>query len=221
MKIKNLLKYLYFKYKYGKKLKIGYNVDLSKNAIFEGNNTINDNTFFSGKLGFSSYIGPNSHINGYVGRYCSIGANVNIVIGNHPIDYVSTSPVFYSLGKQCPYNFSDKEKYNEFNYADIEKRIHVIIGNDVWICSNVLIIGGIKIGNGAIIGAGAVVTKNVEPYSIVCGVPAIEIKKRFTNEYISFLENFKWWDKNEKWIRDNSDLFTKPDDFFKKFMKED
>ncbi len=81
------------------------------------------------------------------------------------------------------------------------------IGNDVWIGSKVLIIGGIEIGNGAIIAAGSVVTTTVLPYEIVGGVPAKKIRSRFTDEQISFLEEIKWWDKSPKWLQENIALF--------------
>ena len=70
-----------------------------------------------------------------------------------------------------------------------------IVGNDVWIGQNVTILPGVHIGNGAIIGANSVVGKNVEPYSVVIGNPAKEIRKRFDDELIEIMEKLKWWDK--------------------------
>ena len=69
-----------------------------------------------------------------------------------------------------------------------------ILGNDVWVGTNAVILGGLTIGDGAVIGAGAVVTKDVEPYSIVVGNPAREIKKRFSDQIIASLLEIKWWD---------------------------
>ncbi len=81
------------------------------------------------------------------------------------------------------------------------------IGNDVWIGENVTIIGGAKIGDGAIIGSNAVVTKDIEPYSINVGIPARKIKYRFQDNEINYLEKIKWWDKPQKWIQENARLF--------------
>lgn len=88
------------------------------------------------------------------------------------------------------------------------------IGHDVWIATNVVILRNIKIGNGAVIGAGAIVTKDVEPYSIVVGVPGKVVKKRFDNKTIEALEEIQWWNWPRKVINQNIDLIysTKVDE---------
>lgn len=83
----------------------------------------------------------------------------------------------------------------------------VIIGNDVWIGSHALILGGVKIGDGAVIGAGAVVTKDVPPYAVVGGVPARIIKYRFSQEIIDKLLEIKWWNLPENILKENIKLF--------------
>ena len=80
------------------------------------------------------------------------------------------------------------------------------IGNDVWIAAGVNIISDVCIGDGCVIGAGSVVTKNVLPYSVVVGVPARQIKKRFNDEVIALLESIKWWDWPESKIIENIGL---------------
>lgn len=120
-----------------------------------------------------------------VGRYSSIGSNVRYFGANHPITCFSTSPYFYRQ------EWADKVGGE---VQDIE-RFTLQIGNDCWIGGNVLITCGChKIGNGAIIGAGAVVTHDVEPYSVVAGNPARVIRKRFSDEEIDALEKSKWFE---------------------------
>ena len=164
--------------------------------------------FYNCKIGSYTYFaGFNSVMNTEIGKFCSIGSFVSIGPGKHPIEFVSTSPVFFSEHKQCGTTFADKSYYREMG--------NVKIGNDVWIGANAVIFDDIIIGDGAVIAAGAIVTKNVEPYSIVGGVPAKVIKKRFTDEVIDKLLNFKWWDKGEDWLKNNYKLFHNMDEFLK------
>lgn len=85
----------------------------------------------------------------------------------------------------------------------------MIIENDVWIGEGAIILEGVTIKTGAVVGAYAVVTKDVEPYAIVGGVPAKLIRYRFSKDIISSLLNSKWRDCNEEWFLDNNDLFRK------------
>jgi carbonic anhydrase/acetyltransferase-like protein (isoleucine patch superfamily) len=130
---------------------------------------------------------------------------------------VSIHPAFFSTAKQAGFTYVKKQLFNEKLYSSEQPEIHLEIGNDVWIGNNVSIMGGIKIGDGAIIGTKSLVTKNVEPYSIVGGVPAKILSKRFTDEEIGFLINAKWWEKDENWIIDNVDLFSNINNFIKHF----
>lgn len=205
-KIKRLLKKGILKLKYPHVINHG---EVAWGSKFEGPAMIGRGSAFTGSMGRCSYMALDCKINARIGAFCSIASNVKTVIDTHPIrNFVSTSPVFYSTGKQCGTTYVKKSQFDEQLYADAEKRYGVIIGNDVWIGENVLILGGVSIGNGSVIAAGAVVTKNVEPYSIVGGVPAKEIRKRFSKEQIDFLQSFEWWNKDEKWIQENAFLFT-------------
>ena len=76
-----------------------------------------------------------------------------------------------------------------------------------------VLLDGITIGDGAIVGIGSIVTKDIAPYSIVAGVPAKEIGKRFDQEKVDFLLSYEWWKKDEDWIRENSSLFRSVGDF--------
>ncbi|HOA19592.1 MAG TPA: CatB-related O-acetyltransferase [Sedimentibacter sp.] len=123
-----------------------------------------------------------------IGNFCSIADNCIIGGHRHPIDWVSTSPVFHEGKNIMRKNFSEHE---------FETGQKTIIGNDVWIGNNCLIKGGIKIGNGAIIGMGSVVTKDVGDYEIWAGNPAKLIRKRFDDETIDILIKSNWWNMDD------------------------
>lgn len=140
-----------------------------------------------------------------IGKFCSIATGVIVDSGfNHETKSVSTYPFRSQLGFDVPHNAICK--------GDIE------IGNDVWICENVLIMSGVKIGDGAIIGANTIVTKDVKPYSIVGGSPAREIKSRFNYTQIFHLMNIKWWEWPIAKIQENAHLLNGGDinDFINK-----
>ncbi len=87
----------------------------------------------------------------------------------------------------------------------------------IWIGDNLTILGKVKIGDGAIIGTGAILTKRIEPYAIVGDVPAKLIRKRFDNNKINFLMDFRWWEKDINWLRLNAKHFANIDDFVTHF----
>ena len=123
-----------------------------------------------------------------IGKFCQIAAGVEFVMNgaNHQMNAVSTFP-FYTLEG---WNAATPQK------SDLPLKGDTVIGNDVWIGQNATILPGIHIGDGAIIGANSVVSKNIEPYTIVAGNPIRVIRKRFDDELIELLERFKWWDKS-------------------------
>lgn len=186
----------------------GYKANISVNTVFEGQNKIGRFSWIDGVVGYGSYIGDECTIFAKIGKYCSIGHKVTVLTGTHPSHvFVSTSPVFFSLGKQNGTTYVHKQKFIEKNYADEQNRYGAIIGNDVWIGYNVTIMGGVTIGDGAIIATGALVNNDVEPYTIVAGQPAKVINKRFTEEQIEWLIKFKWWDKPVNWIQKHAEEF--------------
>lgn len=152
-------------------------------------------------IGKYSYVGANNSMqNVDIGAFCSIGSFV-AVGGKHPLDKISTSPVFYDKDN-CfkTTNFIDK---NCGNY----EMPRTIIGNDVWIGDKVFINAGIKIGDGAVIGANSVVTHDVPAYAIVAGAPARIIRYRFDEKTIQKLLEIKWWDWDDDIIEKNKKYF--------------
>lgn len=170
-------------------------------------------TLITVKMGRHSYCAGGSVINhAKIGRFCSIGNEVIIGTWLHPTHLVSTFPGFYAKGKHTIRFRHDEE---------IKETAEITIGNDVWIGSRALVLGGITVGDGAIIGAGAVVTKNVEPYAVVAGVPARTIRKRFPQSTIDRLLALGWWDYDDEILRRNSSLFgdSDTDAFIARFTK--
>lgn len=122
-----------------------------------------------------------------IGKFCQIATGVEFVMNgaNHQMNAVSTFP-FYTLegwDMEAPLK------------EDMPLKGNTVIGNDVWIGQNAVILPGVKIGDGAIIGANSIVGSDVEAYTIVVGNPAKMLRKRFDNELIELMLRFKWWDK--------------------------
>lgn len=126
--------------------------------------------------------GEGSKLN--IGKFCSIADNVTIFLGGeHRSDWITTYP------------FNMLLKSFEHIQGHPKTKGDVIIGNDVWIGKGAVILSGITIGDGAVVGAESLVTKDVEPYSIVGGNPAKHLKYRFDKRTIKKLLEIKWWDK--------------------------
>lgn len=152
-----------------------------------------------------------------IGKFTSIAGHVKLAAGNHPMDYVSTSPYTYSPIK---HSFVQEKKFeNEFFYTDGSKRYLCEIGNDVWIGTNALLVCGSKalhIGDGAVIAAGAVVTNDVPPYAIVAGCPAKILRYRFSEQIIDRLRQEEWWNKNQQWLYEHVEKFSEPEKYITK-----
>lgn len=125
-----------------------------------------------------------------IGSFCSIGSGVSFIMaGNqgHRYDWISSFPFYYMPEVEAFQNSKD----------GFQGTRDTVVGNDVWIGSEAMIMPGVQIGDGAVIGSRAVVTKDVEPYAIVGGNPAKIIKKRFHEEHIRLLLEMKWWEWDE------------------------
>lgn len=138
------------------------------------------------RIGRCTYIAREACLNLVsVGSFCSIGPGLLAGTGDHPSDFGSTSPVFYSTRRQCGMTFASNDAFTE--------RQPILIGHDVWIGAHVFVRDGISIGNGAIVAAGAIVAHDVPPYAIVGGTPARVIRFRFSESVIARLLRIAWW----------------------------
>ena len=151
-----------------------YNDFVSDPVQFEKNNVL--------------YQYPINHDKLIIGKFCSIacGAKFLFASANHTLESLSTYPfpIFFE-----EWNLDKKNITSAWdNKGDI------VIGNDVWIGYEAVILSGVRIGDGAIVGARSVVTKDIPPYTIVGGVPAKTIKKRFDDDMIIKLQQIQWWD---------------------------
>ncbi len=159
------------------------------------NDFVNDPTLFEKNNVLYHYPINNDKLQ--IGKFCSVACGAKFLFNsaNHTLSSLSTYPfpLFFE-----EWGLEKKDVANAWdNKGDI------IIGNDVWIGYEAVILAGVKIGDGAIIGTRAVVTKDVPPYTIVGGVPAKPIKKRFPEETISALLEIQWWDWSEERITRN------------------
>lgn len=144
------------------------------------------------------YYQGNDDVRVTIGNFTSIGPNIRVITGGiHPIDWIST----YPLRKY----FNHKDKFKD---GMPSTKGDIVIGNDVWIGTEVMILSGVSIGDGAVIMSRSVVTKDVEPYTLVGGMPAKLIRKRFDDAIIDKLLELSWWDKSDEEIEHLVDLLS-------------
>lgn len=176
-----------------------------KNVISNPNIIVGDYTMYHDTLHDPKEFETNNVLYQYpingdklkIGKFCSIACGTKFLFNsaNHALDSLSTYPfpLFFE-----EWNF-EREKVTDA----WDNRGDIVIGNDVWIGYEAVILSGVTIGDGAIIGTRAVVTKDVPPYTIVGGVPAKPIRKRFDEKVIKELLKIKWWDWTEEKIARN------------------
>ncbi len=156
-------------------------------------------------IGAHTYISANTDIeNAEIGKFCSVADHCRIGMSSHSLNFLSTSPIFTQTGNALQDRWIEKDVFEK--KPDDER---TYIGNDVWIGSHAMVLGGVKVGDGAVIGAGAVVTKDVPPYAIVGGVPARIIKYRFNQEIINRLLVLRWWNFSDAKLQSLVPLFQK------------
>lgn len=178
------------------------NSKISPLAVIHSGSSVVNSCF-----GRYTYCGYDCNIfNAIIGSFCSIAGNVTIGGAVHPMHFVSTSPVFLS------HRDSVKKKFSSFNFLP-QHITH--IGNDVWIGEGAFIKAGVKIGDGSVIGMGAVVTKNVEPYTVVAGNPARVIRQRFDSDVVDGLLKLQWWNMLDEDLQECAEYFDNPIDLLK------
>lgn len=181
----------------------GYNKEIYiKPTIHNKNIVVGDFTYIADSE-FDSHVTHHYDWNNdklIIGKFCQIAAGVEFVMNgaNHQMNCVSTFP-FYTL---------EGWRMDPPSIEDLPIKGDTVIGNDVWIGQNSVILPGVYIGDGAIIGANSVVGSNVDPYTIVAGNPAKKIRKRFDDELIQLMLDFKWWDKEIEEINDLIPILT-------------
>lgn len=182
------------------------NLVFLKNIIKNPNITVGDYTYyddFENPENFLKNVKYHFDFTGdqlIIGKFCMIASGVEFIMNgaNHLTEAISAYP-FAIFGKGWE-NAMDGKSY--------PTKGNTVIGNDVWMGYKATIMPGIKIGDGAIIGSGAVVTKDVEPYSIVGGNPAKSVRKRFDEDKIKALLEMRWWDWDIEKITANAANLT-------------
>lgn len=166
-------------------------------AAFEDQVRLYDGVILRKRTSVGRYTFLNSrttmHAGSKIGRFCSVGKNVEIGVWDHPMDWVTTSSISYNMESHFP-------EGADFPQAKFKRPKGPVIGHDVWIGTNVIIGRGITIGHGAVIAGGAFVNRDVGPYEIVGGLPARLIRKRFAEEVIAEMLELTWWDMTDEEI---------------------
>jgi len=181
----------------------GYDKEIYVKPTIKNSNIIVGDFTYIADSEFESHVTHHYEWNGdklIIGKFCQIAAGVEFVMNgaNHQMNAVSTFP-FYTL---------EGWDMKPPAASDMPLKGDTIIGNDVWIGQNAVILPGVHIGDGAIIGANSIVGSDVSPYTIVAGNPATEIRKRFDDELIQLMLDFKWWNKSVEEINQLIPLLT-------------
>lgn len=145
-----------------------------------------------------------------VGKYCSLASHVVLNPGDHPMDWVTQHHLTYrrsryGLGPDAAPVFARRRARG------------CTIGHDVWMGHGAMVMAGVSIGNGAVVAAGAVVTRDVDPYTIVAGVPARPLRRRFPAEVVERLQAIAWWDWAPELLRQRLEDFSDLEGFLERY----
>lgn len=189
-----------------KGMKILLNPPAINDCIIDKSSKVGPRTeMTSCKLGRYSYVGQQCFmVNTDVGGFCSIADRVTIGGASHPMNFVSTSPVFH-VGKNV--------LHKNFSNHKIMGTKKTVIENDVWIGQGAFIKAGVKVHNGAVVGMGSVVTHDIPPYEIWAGNPAKKIRDRFDENTKKRLLESQWWDLLDEKILLYSEKFDDIENF--------
>ncbi len=178
-----------------------------KNVIDDPDIIVGDHTYYHDFKDPTKFVENNVlyHVPGFskdkviIGKYCSLASGVKFIcpIACHKTDVAST----YPFALACDHWEMGMEYVTPERICNYEGKGDIVVGNDVWIGYESVIMSGVKIGDGAVIGTRSIVTKDVEPYTIVAGAPARPIRKRFDDKTIARLEELKWWDLPDEVVK--------------------
>lgn len=173
-----------------------------------------NNKVIESQIGDYSYTMDDVTINyADIGKYCSIASHVCINPVNHPMERVTQHHMTY---RRASYGLGQTDDESIFDWRRSNR---VTIDHDVWVGHGAIIMKGVHIGTGAVVGSGAVVTKDVEPYTIVVGVPAKPINKRFSSDLVKKLLQITWWDWSRELLEERFDELNDVERFVEKYYK--
>ena len=180
--------------------RIGSWTEIGKNTHIV-DSTVGDYTYDAGDV---------SIIYSDIGKFCSIASHARINPGNHPMHRVTQHHFTY---RRAQYGFGE----DDHDFFAWRKYHSCKIGHDVWIGHGAVVMPGVSIGVGAVVGSQAVVTKDVDPYAVVAGVPAKPIKKRFDDATIDKLLSIEWWDWDRSCLEERFADLLSVEQFLEKY----